>query len=63
MKKENPKGEISVEKLSHFRCCLCGKWWSIGDALKRKEWHCPRCGEKQEFSTESKPKFKYETRK
>jgi len=43
------KGEISVEKLNHFRCGVCCKWWSIGDAPKRKEWHCPWCGTKQNF--------------
>ncbi|MBU6321143.1 hypothetical protein KGO04_01205 [Patescibacteria group bacterium] len=39
------KHERSVEKLSHFRCAHCGKWWSVGDApLAKKVWWCPWCG-------------------
>lgn len=37
--------EISVEKLTHFKCKFCKKWWSIGDAPSDKlEWFCPWCG-------------------
>jgi len=40
--------EIAKEKLWHFRCGVCGKWWSIGDAdPEKKEWFCPWCGVKQ----------------
>jgi hypothetical protein len=45
----NPGGR-SIESLSHFWCKSCKKWWSIGDApLKREEWFCPWCGEKNKF--------------
>lgn len=48
---KNPTGLRSVEKLNHFRCLFCDKWWSIGDADARKqEWFCPWCGEKQKFA-------------
>jgi len=36
----------SLERLFHFRCGSCQKWWSIGDAPKREYWYCPWCGEK-----------------
>jgi predicted RNA-binding Zn-ribbon protein involved in translation (DUF1610 family) len=41
------KLKISVEKLHHFQCPLCSKWWSIGDAPveQRTGWYCPWCGE------------------
>ncbi len=37
---------VSIEKLSHFRCGSCDKWWSIGDfdKTKIKELFCPWCG-------------------
>ena len=38
------KSTKSIEKLAHFRCGHCQKWWSIGDAPKRKKWWCPWCG-------------------
>lgn len=50
---ENNKesGEISIERLAHFRCGSCGKWWSVGDApAEKREWHCPWCGKKQDFT-------------
>lgn len=35
----------SVEKLSHFQCDVCKKWWTIGDApADRTMWYCPWCG-------------------
>lgn len=38
-------GEMHVETLTHFRCAVCGCWWSIGDApLDRQMWYCPWCG-------------------
>jgi rubrerythrin len=44
------RGERSVEKLSHFRCGVCSKWWSVGDApISKKEWFCPWCGSRQKF--------------
>jgi hypothetical protein len=43
------KSSVSIEKLSHFRCGHCNKWWSIADApTKKKEWWCPWCGKKLE---------------
>lgn len=36
---------VSIEKLHHFRCSTCDKWWSIGDFDKKiKELFCPWCG-------------------
>ena len=40
-------GRISLEKISHFRCGKCNKWWSIADAPKRDAWFCPWCGVRQ----------------
>ncbi len=37
-------GKVHIEKLSHFLCAKCKKWWSIGDAPNRKKWCCPWCG-------------------
>ena len=35
----------SIERLSHFACDHCQRWWSIGDApADRTEWFCPWCG-------------------
>jgi ribosomal protein L37AE/L43A len=48
------KGSIFVEKLSHFRCLKCDKWWSIGDAPKKVIWYCPWCGLKQNFQNNEK---------
>lgn len=45
-----PMGVRSVERLSHFNCARCHKWWSVGDAPKdRTVWFCPWCGKEQEF--------------
>lgn len=34
-----------IEKLSHFLCDKCNKWFSIGDAPEdKKNWFCPWCG-------------------
>lgn len=49
------KGTKSIEKLAHFRCVSCSKWWSVGDAPQRDEWFCPWCGLKQSF-TDKTPK-------
>lgn len=43
------EGHYSVERLVHFRCGVCGRWWSIGDAPPREEWFCPWCGQKQKM--------------
>lgn len=36
----------SIEKLVHFNCDGCNKWWSVGDAPieTKKVWTCPWCG-------------------
>jgi hypothetical protein len=35
----------SVERLHHFRCPGCDRWWTIGDAPDdRSRWCCPWCG-------------------
>lgn len=47
MKKEQ-KHIISEEIIFHFRCGVCDRWWSVGDAPQvKKEWFCPWCGVKQ----------------
>ncbi|MCL4868859.1 MAG: hypothetical protein KJ063_07830 [Anaerolineae bacterium] len=41
-------GTFSEERLVHFRCGGCGRWWTIGDAPpKRRNWFCPWCGQEQ----------------
>jgi len=39
----------SIERLVHFQCGSCEKWWSIGDAPidTHSQWYCPWCGVKQ----------------
>lgn len=47
---ENKNGKKSIERLHHFNCGKCKKWWSIGDApVDKRDWFCPWCGEKQEI--------------
>ena len=42
-------GKKSTEKLTHFQCGVCRKWWTIGDApLKKDNWFCPWCGSAQQ---------------
>jgi hypothetical protein len=38
------KHKVSIEKLSHYQCKYCEKWWSIGDAPENRAWFCPWCG-------------------
>lgn len=39
------KNEIFIEKLAHFNCQKCKKWWTVGDAsISKKKWFCPWCG-------------------
>jgi hypothetical protein len=38
--------EQSIERLVHFRCGACRKWWSIADAPEQDYWYCPWCGDK-----------------
>jgi len=43
-------GQQSTERLSHFVCGQCRKYWAIGDAPStRRKWFCPWCGAKQEM--------------
>ncbi len=43
----------SEERLVHFSCESCHKWWTIGDAPEEKQgWFCPWCGIKQEIGKE-----------
>lgn len=46
----------SIEKLSHFECASCQKWWSVGDAPEdKKTWYCAWCGHSN-TEEESPPK-------
>ena len=50
------KHKISVERLVHFQCSDCTKWWTIGDAPKtKKEWYCPWCGVKNKVINDKSP--------
>jgi len=50
-----PVSKKSVEKLSHFVCGWCRKWWTIGGATQKKSrWHCPWCGKLQKFNKANK---------
>lgn len=42
---------ISVELLFHFKCALCKKWWSIGDAhlFEKSTFICPYCGNAKKY--------------
>ncbi len=53
---EDVRGTLVSEKLVHFSCGNCKKWWTIGDAPKDKVWHCPWCGTLQAFKNISKRK-------
>lgn len=45
-----------VERLNHFVCVACKKWWTIGDApVAKKEWFCPWCGKR--YAAELKKKL------
>jgi len=35
---------FSIEKLYHFRCFECNKWWSVGDWKFTEKMVCPHCG-------------------
>lgn len=47
-RKKNKEPLISEETITHFRCSVCLKWWSIAnipDKYKIKsDWICPWCG-------------------
>jgi hypothetical protein len=43
-------GKKSYEKLTHFSCGVCKKWWSVAEApCVKDKWFCPWCGSEQEF--------------
>jgi len=52
MKEQQKYHEYSVERLYHFKCSDCKKWWSIGDYhLSRNDddrLKCPYCGIERE---------------
>ncbi|HEX8993629.1 MAG TPA: hypothetical protein VF803_00055 [Candidatus Paceibacterota bacterium] len=55
MSDDQEKNHRSVERLHHFRCKTCDKWWSVGDAPEDKHaWFCPWCGVEGEY--EATPK-------
>jgi len=37
----------SIERLYHFLCSECGKWFSIGDWKVVDKLMCPHCGVSQ----------------
>jgi hypothetical protein len=47
-----PTVRASLERLTHFHCCQCEQWWSIGD-FDALRWpariYCPRCGLAQQL--------------
>jgi rRNA maturation endonuclease Nob1 len=38
--------KISIEKLFHFNCPDCQKWWAIGDWTPTEFMFCPHCGKR-----------------
>jgi hypothetical protein len=53
----NVHGTEIAERLAHFSCGNCRKWWTIGDApADKKIWHCPWCGTLQYFKNITKRK-------
>lgn len=40
---EGGRMKLSYERLVHFQCDHCQKWWSIGDAPDQSAWNCPWC--------------------
>ena len=50
---ERNEGTVSLEKMYHFRCRSCTRWWSIADAPgdpSARAWYCPWCGTEQRFA-------------
>ena len=42
----------SLEKIHHFKCKFCDKWWSVGDApVSKKIWFCAWCGKENRFGS------------
>ncbi len=43
------KGTFSVERLVHFQCGYCHRWWSVSGGDETKQWSCPFCRGRQSF--------------
>ena len=55
MSQKVTKNKRVIEKLHHFICGECKKWWSIGDAPAKKNlWYCPWCGIVNEYKKRHK---------
>lgn len=52
-------GMVSFERMYHFRCIGCDRWWSIADAPEplSREWYCPWCGKLQRVVDKSPRKL------
>jgi DNA-directed RNA polymerase subunit RPC12/RpoP len=37
------KHSVSYERLAHYKCGKCRKWWTIGDARNIRNVSCPHC--------------------
>ena len=35
---------FAIEKLFHYKCTLCVKWWSVSDTPVPAVMNCPHCG-------------------
>jgi phage FluMu protein Com len=44
--------KYNIEKLYHFRCYYCNKWWTIGDCTQFIDISCPWCGAKADATPE-----------
>lgn len=38
------KHRYTVERLYHFNCGMCLRWWSISDWEAKPVMYCPHCG-------------------
>jgi len=54
------RGSVSLEKMYHFRCGKCDRWWSIPDCPVKDfpEMFCPWCGLKQKFDDKTPKNLK-----
>lgn len=46
---EQPKHSYSIERLHHFNCSHCSKWWAIGDYETTHTLTCPYCATTSEL--------------
>ena len=51
------KGKYSIERLVHFSCFKCKKWWTIVDAIINSViiYSCPHCHTSQKFESTPTP--------